>query len=62
MKVKELIAKLQKIEDQDLPVVCMSDYSEYFGAIYDYVDEVEVQDYAQPDGPKKSAVKSVVLS
>lgn len=63
--ISDLIKKLEEIKEKegDLPCV-VSEEHEYWGSVQTYIGDfnLEVNVNAQPDGPKKKSVKSVVFS
>jgi hypothetical protein len=59
MNVKELIQKLEEIENKEM-IVVMKESHEYWGTVYNELYEVSVQ-ICQADGPKKGLSKAVVI-
>ena len=61
MNVQELIDQLQAVPDKTLPV-CASESDDYWGVVYNEIDDVKIDPRAQPDGPKEPYRTAVVLS
>lgn len=60
MIIKELINKLEKIENKNL-LVCVELDDNYWGPVYHRIEEVIVSKTVQPDGPKSEITTAVIL-
>ena len=63
-RISDIIKTLTAFQEAegDLPVA-VSEGHEYWGNVYRFADEyaIEVQDNAQPNGPKKEGMKCLVF-
>lgn len=66
MNIDDVIAKLQELKEQNGNIkVCTASVNEYWGTVYNEVDEylLSVHEHAQPEGPKSGlSEKCVVFS
>ena len=63
-KISDIVKKLLELQAEhgDIPVA-VSESHEYWGSVERFADEyaIQVQDNAQPNGPKKEGMKCVVF-